>query len=72
MLPSPLLDVRPETAAALRAGRAVVALESTLIAHGLPWPINLETARAAEAAVRRRRGRAGDHRRAGAAGRPSA
>jgi pseudouridine-5'-phosphate glycosidase len=30
----------------------VVALESTLIAHGLPWPLNLETARAAEAAVR--------------------
>jgi len=29
-----------------------VALESTLIAHGLPWPLNLETARAAEAAVR--------------------
>src|SRR5207248_906456 len=28
------------------------ALESTLIAHGLPWPLNLETARAAEAAVR--------------------
>ena len=53
MLPSPLLDVRPETAAALAAGRAVVALESTLIAHGLPWPVNLETARAAEDAVRR-------------------
>jgi pseudouridine-5'-phosphate glycosidase len=29
-----------------------VALESTLITHGLPWPANLETARAAEAAVR--------------------
>jgi pseudouridine-5'-phosphate glycosidase len=53
MFPSPLLDVRPEAAAALSAGRAVVALESTLIAHGLPWPGNLETARAAEAAVRR-------------------
>jgi pseudouridine-5'-phosphate glycosidase len=38
--------------AALREGRPVVALESTLIAHGLPWPLNLETARAAEAAVR--------------------
>src|SRR5262249_47611833 len=43
-----LLDVRP----AIEAGRPVVALESTLIAHGLPWPLNLETARAAEAAVR--------------------
>ncbi len=33
-------------------GRPVVALESTLIAHGLPWPDNLEAARAAEEAVR--------------------
>jgi pseudouridine-5'-phosphate glycosidase len=48
----PLLDVRPEVAAALGEGRPVVALESTLITHGLPWPVNLETARAAEAAVR--------------------
>src|SRR5262245_51104431 len=46
------LDVRPEVAAALADGRPVVALESTLIAHGLPWPANLETARAAEAAAR--------------------
>src|SRR5579883_2965353 len=46
------LVVADEAAAALRAGRPVVALESTLIAHGLPWPANLETARAAEAAVR--------------------
>jgi pseudouridine-5'-phosphate glycosidase len=46
------LDVRPEVADALLAGRSVVALESTLIAHGLPWPANLETARAAEAAIR--------------------
>ena len=49
---TPLLDVRPEPAEALKIGRPVVALESTLIAHGLPWPLNLETARAAEAAVR--------------------
>src|SRR5215472_11669798 len=46
------LDIRPEVAAALEARRPVVALESTLIAHGLPWPVNLETARAAEAEVR--------------------
>jgi pseudouridine-5'-phosphate glycosidase len=46
------MDIRPEIAIALREGRPVVALESTLIAHGLPWPINAETARAAEAAVR--------------------
>src|SRR3954447_8411356 len=49
---TPLLDVRPEVAEALAAGTPVVALESTLIAHGLPWPLNLETARAAEATVR--------------------
>src|SRR5262245_62760503 len=48
----PWLDVRPEVHAAVEEGRPVVALESTLIAHGLPWPANLETARAAEAAVR--------------------
>src|SRR5436305_1515941 len=47
-----LLDIRPEVGAALRSGTPVVALESTLIAHGLPWPHNLETARATEAAVR--------------------
>lgn len=44
--------IAPEVAQALAAGRPVVALESTLVAHGLPWPHNLETARAAEAAVR--------------------
>jgi pseudouridine-5'-phosphate glycosidase len=46
------LDVRLEVADALRDKRPIVALESTLIAHGLPWPINLDTARAAEAAIR--------------------
>lgn len=46
------LDVRPEVAAALAAGRPVVALESTLVAHGLPYPVNVETARDAESAVR--------------------
>jgi pseudouridine-5'-phosphate glycosidase len=44
--------VHPEVADALRAGRGVVALESTLIAHGLPAPDNLGVAREAEAAVR--------------------
>jgi pseudouridine-5'-phosphate glycosidase len=47
-----LLNVSEEVAAALRVGRPVVALESTLIAHGLPWPVNHETALALEAAVR--------------------
>jgi len=46
------LSVAPEVAAALRDGRAVVALESTLITHGLPFPTNVETALAMEAAVR--------------------
>ncbi len=47
-----LLDVHPEVYRAFQAGRPVVALESTVIAHGLPWPMNLETARGAETAVR--------------------
>jgi pseudouridylate synthase len=46
------LTVSDEVRAAVGAGRPVVALESTLIAHGLPWPVNLETARESEAAVR--------------------
>jgi pseudouridine-5'-phosphate glycosidase len=46
------LDLRPDVSAALEARRPIVALESTLIAHGLPWPTNLETAQAAESAVR--------------------
>ena len=46
------LTVAPEVAAALAAGRPVVALESTLVSHGLPWPANRDTARDAEAAVR--------------------
>jgi pseudouridine-5'-phosphate glycosidase len=44
--------VDPEVSEALRAGRGVVARESTLIAHGLPRPENLRVAREAEAAVR--------------------
>jgi len=46
------LDVSPEVASALASRSAVVALESTLIAHGLPRPANLETARALEDEVR--------------------
>ncbi|WP_372425284.1 pseudouridine-5'-phosphate glycosidase [Salinarimonas chemoclinalis] len=46
------LDVAPEVADAVAAGRPVVALESTIITHGMPWPANLETARAVEAVVR--------------------
>jgi pseudouridylate synthase len=46
------LVVAPDVTAALADGRPVVALESTLISHGLPYPSNLEVARASEAAVR--------------------
>ena len=46
------LDVRPADAEALADKRPVVALESTLVAHGLPYPVNVETARDAERAVR--------------------
>ena len=47
-----MFHVSPEVADAVRSGRPVVALESTLIAHGLPFPSNLETARESEAVVR--------------------
>jgi pseudouridylate synthase len=50
------LVVAPEVAAALAEGRPVVALESTLISHGLPYPQNLEVASASEAAVRQTSG----------------
>lgn len=46
------LHVSPDLKAALGNGQPVVALESTLITHGLPFPLNLETALAMEAAVR--------------------
>ncbi|MFP5343135.1 MAG: pseudouridine-5'-phosphate glycosidase [Candidatus Limnocylindria bacterium] len=46
------LRLSPEVADALATGRPVVALESTLISHGLPYPHNLEVAAASEAAVR--------------------
>jgi pseudouridylate synthase len=46
------LVIAPEVADALAERRPVVALESTLISHGLPYPQNLEVASASEAAVR--------------------
>jgi pseudouridylate synthase len=48
----PELRIHPEVAAALGAGGAVVALESTIISHGLPRPTNLAVAREIEQAVR--------------------
>jgi pseudouridine-5'-phosphate glycosidase len=50
--PPAALRLTPEVAAAQAEGRAVVALESTVIAHGLPYPANVEVARSMEAAIR--------------------
>jgi pseudouridine-5'-phosphate glycosidase len=47
-----LIDFHPDVQEALATGRPVVALESTVITHGLPYPHNVETALAMEAAVR--------------------
>jgi pseudouridylate synthase len=46
------LELSPDVAAALAEGRPVVALESTIISHGMPYPRNVETALRVEAAVR--------------------
>jgi len=46
------LAVSPEVEAALAAGRPVVALETTIVSHGMPWPDNIETAIAVETIVR--------------------
>jgi pseudouridine-5'-phosphate glycosidase len=47
-----MITVAPEVAEALAAGQAVVALESTIVSHGLPRPDNIEIARQIEQAVR--------------------
>lgn len=49
---SPMVIIPEEIRHALAEKKPVVALESTLIAHGMPWPQNLETALAVENAVR--------------------
>ena len=46
------LDVSPEVAAAIAEGRPVVALESTIISHGMPYPQNVETALEVESIIR--------------------
>ncbi|WP_420843427.1 pseudouridine-5'-phosphate glycosidase [Kiloniella majae] len=46
------LNIAPEVAKALAEGKAVVALESTIIAHGMPYPKNVETAREVEDLIR--------------------
>ena len=55
MLPPSLsdwLEIAPQIAGALSTGAPVVALESTIITHGMPWPENLQTALAVEADIR--------------------
>ncbi|CAM3408726.1 pseudouridine-5'-phosphate glycosidase [Nocardioides dubius] len=52
MTPHPMLTLTDEVAAALRDGRPVVALESTIISHGMPYPQNVEMAREVEEIVR--------------------
>jgi pseudouridine-5'-phosphate glycosidase len=46
------LDLSPEVAAAMAAGKPVVALESTIISHGMPYPQNVETALRVEQTIR--------------------
>ena len=46
------LDLSPEVASALAAGKPVVALESTIISHGMPYPQNVETALKVEQTIR--------------------
>ena len=50
-MPLPL-NIAPEIATALKAQHPVVALESTIISHGMPYPQNIETARKVEAVIR--------------------
>lgn len=48
-----LIDIKPEVEEALRLNDPVVALESTIITHGMPYPQNLETALQVEQIVRK-------------------
>jgi pseudouridine-5'-phosphate glycosidase len=52
MMTNAPLSIEPEIAAALAENRPVVALESTIITHGMPYPQNVETALAVEADIR--------------------
>lgn len=49
---NPPMDIHAEVADALSEGRAVVALESTIVSHGMPYPRNIETARNVEDTIR--------------------
>lgn len=47
------MDIKPEVEKALEEGTPVVALESTIISHGMPYPKNVETALAVEDVIRK-------------------
>ena len=49
---NPYLDIKADVAEALASGKPVVALESTIISHGMPYPQNVETALKVEQTVR--------------------
>ena len=49
---NPYLSISPEVQQALDEGRPVVALESTIISHGMPYPQNVETALKVEQTIR--------------------
>ena len=46
------MDIKPEVEKALEEGTPVVALESTIISHGMPYPRNVETALEVERIIR--------------------
>jgi len=52
MTTKPYLDIHPEVAQAIESGQPLVALESTIISHGMPYPQNVQTALRVEAEVR--------------------
>ena len=52
-LPTEIFRIAPEVGEALRGGQGVVALESTIVTHGMPYPQNAETARQVEALIRK-------------------
>ncbi len=47
------VDYSDEVKKAMEEGRPIVALESTIISHGMPYPMNLETAKAVEEIIRK-------------------
>ncbi len=49
---NPLVDIKPEVQTALDSGKAVVALESTIISHGMPYPQNIQMAKKVESIIR--------------------